>query len=121
MSTDHQFAVDRSPYDCPIRITAWRHRWNCSCGDTGPWTTTPLERIRLDWRTHTIREAQMAKEAGVIADYCPCCFGDPELVCAACGEHACFVGRHQCDAAGGVPVTRAEFEARERTGKREAS
>jgi hypothetical protein len=47
----------------------------------------------------------------VIADYCVCCFGDPELVCAACGEHSCWAGYYLCWESGpaGV-VTRAEFE-----------
>jgi hypothetical protein len=47
----------------------------------------------------------------VIADYCVCCFGDPELVCAACGEHACWAGR--LDAACYI---RQEIERRGRAG-----
>lgn len=48
-------------------------------------------------------------------DYCPCCFGDPELVCDACGEHSCWAGYFMCWESGPAGIcTRAEFEAKER-------
>ena len=31
------------------------------------------------------------------ADDCECCGGPPDLVCDACGDHACWAGRFLCD------------------------
>ena len=33
--------------------------------------------------------------AGVLAT-CPCCLGDPDLVCDACGSHDCWAGNFMC-------------------------
>jgi hypothetical protein len=46
---------------------------------------------------------------------CPCCFGDPDLVCDACGEHSCWAGIFYCDQykTAGV-ATRATYEACQR-------
>jgi hypothetical protein len=33
---------------------------------------------------------------------CPCCLGDPDTVCDACGSHACWAGRFMCDNAQGA-------------------
>lgn len=46
----------------------------------------------------------VAQAAGVVPpspvpsepDECPCCLGDPDLVCDACGDHACWAGRYMC-------------------------
>lgn len=48
------------------------------------------------------------------ADECPCCHGDPDLVCDACGTHACWAGRFMCDEAttAGV-VQREEYQRKE--------
>lgn len=55
----HEFSRDRSPVDCPIRITSWRWRWHCSCGDTGTWQAVATWRIHRDWVEHVRREAEM--------------------------------------------------------------
>lgn len=28
---------------------------------------------------------------------CLCCLGDPDTVCSACGEHACWAGQFMCE------------------------
>lgn len=30
---------------------------------------------------------------------CPCCLGDPDTVCDACGCHSCWAGTFMCDRA----------------------
>jgi len=50
------------------------------------------------------------------AQTCECCLGDPELVCAECGDHNCWAGYFYCeDYRTADVVTRAEFEARQNT------
>lgn len=46
---------------------------------------------------------------------CECCLGDPDLVCAACGEHSCWAGYFYCqDYLTANVVPRSEFEAAHR-------
>ena len=54
----HSFARDRAPVDDYRHITAWRYRWNCACGRTGPWRAS--ERLaHRDWTLHAQRMTQM--------------------------------------------------------------
>ena len=44
---------------------------------------------------------------------CECCLGDPDLVCNACGQHACWAGYFMCeDAIGAGICTAAEYVER---------
>lgn len=42
---------------------------------------------------------------GVLAGGCPCCLGDPRLVCDACGSHDCWAGNFMCEDAKTAGVT----------------
>ena len=46
---------------------------------------------------------------------CECCQGDPDTVCDACGEHACWAGLFMCDeayTAGTVHIGRSWSDTR---------
>ncbi len=47
-------------------------------------------------------------------DKCPCCHGDYDLVCDACGTHACWAGRFMCDRAVTAGVVRSDDFRRSR-------
>lgn len=45
---------------------------------------------------------------------CPCCLGDPDTVCAACGQHDCWAGNLMCHSPY-IPGTCTRAEYAERT------
>ena len=49
-----------------------------------------------------------------VIDTCGCCMGDPETVCDACGEHACWAGQMTCDESRTAGTTTREEVAAER-------
>lgn len=52
-------------------------------------------------------------------DECPCCLGDPDLVCDACGQHSCWAGIYMCgDAVTAGVVKRSEYREAQRACKR---
>jgi hypothetical protein len=91
----------------PGRTTYHRVSWDVA----GRTNAGPPETTQREWWRHYAREV-LAWVAERLAETppCPCCLGDPDVVCDACGQHDCWAGRFMChDAMGAGTTTAAEY------------
>jgi uncharacterized protein (DUF433 family) len=108
-----QPADEDGPPECyPAAVTVFCDR--CSVEHTGDYLVSDTcdSRTRLgyarahmrtlDWRCDTSGDfcpacRPLSGAAPQPTEPCGCCLGDPNTVCAACGEHSCWAGKFLCE------------------------